>query len=433
MKTIITLTFFVFCLNLVAEKRYIWLHGLMGNSEQNTWDIYNSLYTSGAGKILKYRSDRSIVEIANKIYEEEIKPYENEVEFVIIGHSMGGLVARYLQLITPSIKGLVTVGTGHMGATLLQSAFDGRITEIFNKTVLMSNNAIENSTQKNLVASFPLSVLAAPLVYPVLSYKNQVLTEGLQFINNQVSTAIYSIPNLSPCVRDLQPKSEFLNFINSKPIKVPFVNIYGAEDYYQFLRAMGSLYKSEEVKNSENIDREYDTELFDELNLALAVINKIQNAHDLVYKALAYPAVFMPWIWVSREMVLKAKLDWKNIFNYLQTGIHDELLNAMGSFEYRLTTYCLGNYKSADLNTCFTRFVPFQIENDGVLTRKDILIPNPENEKIYNVRVPKVNHMEMGNQPEMRKVFNALTNVGTYGKVFVFGNYHAYCYPSNVN
>lgn len=407
------------CNTISAEKRFVWLHGLGGDQEPNTWDIYSSYFAKQSSSIFKYKSDRTIKEIAQKIYLEQLKPIEYGNEVILIGHSMGGLVARYLQTLSPSVKGMVTVGTGHRGSGFLQSALDGKLVGIFLNPITMSNKALDYSIKGIMTATFPVSALAAPLVFPVMMYKNQILNGALTLVNTTVNSALSVYTAYSPCVKDLKPGSELINKLNSNPLSVPLVNVYGAEEYNQFLRAMGSFSQSKKVKNAENLDKEYDEEYFDELNKALSIITQIQNAHDLVYKALAYPAIFMPWIWLTREIILDAKADWKTINNYLRTGIHNDLLYAIDSYEYKLTTYCLGFYKSSFYDQCFTRYIPYQLENDGILSRKDVLMPQDAAAKIYNVKVPNVNHFEMGNQPEMRKLFNSLINLGVYGKIFV--------------
>lgn len=419
MKKIILFVLLFSCFMASAASRFVWLHGIQGHEGTNTWDIYQKKYTPQNGYIYRYLSDKSIPDIAKGLYNDKMKSIESGNQIILVGHSMGGLVARSLQKLSPSVKGMITVGTSHFGAKLLQNTSRGYTFDVFKNAVNMANDAITKSTRGLLMATLPVSVVAVPLALPINIVKNKVVAGSLKALSGTINLALNVYKSGHPCANDLVPGSEYIKTLNNSPINVPLINVYGAEDNWQVVRALGTLSRVNDVKNPVNIDKSFDMEYVNGVISALAFINQVKNAHDVVYKALAYPAVYLPWIWGTREFVLQAKSNWDVLYNYVNEGMHADLLSCMGAVEYRRTTYCSYTLNSPTLKICNTKFVPFQIENDGILSKNDVLLPSNAGNEIYQVRVPGVNHQEMGNQIEVRKFFDNALKKGIYGKVFV--------------
>lgn len=397
----------------------VWLHGLQGHEGSNTWDIYQKKYTPQNGYIFRYLSDKSIPEIAKGLYNEKLKSMTTVDPVILVGHSMGGLVARSLQKLSPNVKGLITVGTPHLGAAFLKNTVSGGTFNVFETAVQMANNAINKSTAGLLMATMPVSVVAIPLVLPLNVVKNKLISGSLKSLSNAIVVALSAYKLGYPCVNDLMPGSEYIRSINKTAVEIPFINVYGVEDNWQVVRALGTLSKVNDVKNPANLDKSFDMEYVEGVMSALAMINQVKNAHDIVYNALVYPAAYLPWIWSTREFVLQAKSSWDQLYNYINEGMHNDLLSNMGAIEYRKTTFCTYSMNAPAEKTCYTKYVPFQIENDGILSKNDVLLPATVGREMYNVRLPGVNHQEMGNQIEVRKFFDNALKKGMYGKVFV--------------
>jgi hypothetical protein len=64
---------------------------------------------------------------------------------------------------------------------------------------------------------------------------------------------------------------------------------------------------------------------------ALSAINYLRLTHELVYNSMGLIAMKYPWVWVSREQVLKARYNWDRLFRYLESSSlpvnHNKIIN----------------------------------------------------------------------------------------------------------
>lgn len=418
MKNIILIACFFLGIKAFSQKNFIWLHGLEGEKGPNTWDIYQQHLTPTNSFIFEYPSNNSIQGIASGLYQNAVKSIENDSGFVIVAHSMGGLVARTLSDFTPKIKGIITVGTPNAGSVLLKNTLSGKTYDFFNQAIRMASGAIDNSLLSGIFCGIPVTTIAAPIVIPVTIFKNST-RDGMLYtlkITLQNGMGIYALAH--PCIRDMLPGSNFLQNLNAKSETVAHINIYGAEDNWQVVRAIGSLSRIADVKNHQHMDVSFDETFFPKFQSGLAFICQIQQAHNLVYKALAIPAVFMPWIWLTRELVLKARLEWDAVYRYLEVGIHADFAMNMGAVEYLLRDYCIPTGIDMQKLTCKKSYLPYIIENDGILSRHDVISGIKPKYNTYNIRVQGVNHQEMGNHINMRKLLENIIIHKKYGHEF---------------
>lgn len=418
MKNIILIVCFILSMTAFTQKKIIWLHGLEGAKGPNTWDIYQQYLTATNGFIIEYSSDNTIAGIANRIYQSYIKPIEFDDDLVVIAHSMGGLVARSLTCLSPKIKGIITVGTPNSGSVLLKNTLSGKTYDFFHQAIRMASVAVDNSLISGIFSGFPVTTIAAPIVIPITIFKNSTRDGVLTSLKIALQTGmgIYALSH--PCIRDMLPGSALLQHLNTKTDTVPHINIYGAEDNWQVIRAIGSLSKITDVKNPQYRDQSFDQEYIPKMQAGLVFISQIQQTHNLVYKALAVPAIFMPWIWLTRELVLKARLEWDALYRYLDVGMHADFASNMGAVEYRLQDYCIPTGIDLQKLSCKKSYLPFILENDGILSRQDVISGMEGKENIYNVRVMGVNHQEMGNHIEMRKLLEEIIINKKYGNAF---------------
>lgn len=418
MKYAITMLLLLISTGVLPVQKYIWLHGLEGQKGLNTWDIYKQHLTNANGYIVEYESNKSIPAIAENIYTNQISLINENDNLILIGHSMGGLVARSVQLLSPQVKGIITVGTPNSGSVLLANTLNGKTYDYFSKAIRMVNAAVDKSLISGIFSGPPVTIIALPIVAPIKLFKDVVVykTLDLMKLSYQLGIGIFTLGH--PCVRDMVPNSAFLQKLNAAPCNVPFINIYGSEDYWQVVRAVSTLKNVSEVKNPTNTDKNFDMEFVAKMQSALGYIYQIQRTHNLVYNALSIPAIFMPWIWLTREQVLNARQEWDAVYRYFETGMHADFASNMGAVEYRLQDYCIPT--GVDLNklSCLKKYLPYILENDGILSRKDVLSPLLTGINIHNVRVSGVNHQEMGNHIEMRKLLEEIINNKTYGETF---------------
>lgn len=401
-----------------STGRYVWLHGLEGEHGLNTWDIYSSMFSPHNGYVLEYSSDKTIPGIAAGLYAGRIKPVVSDGSIVLVGHSMGGLVARELMSHSEKIRGVITVATAHNGSCLLKNTLNGSVADCFSGAIKMANSAIDASLWSGIFSGVPVTSLAAPLIAPVTVFRNKTVNTTLFLLKHalQGATGIYKLGH--PCIKDMLPGSRFLTALNGRAYDVPVLNIYGAEDHWQVVRALGSLSQMDKVKDPHHLDVSYDKEYVTALQSGMAFIYQVQHAHTLVYNALGVVARFLPWIWITRELVLKARYNWDELYRYLETGLHTDLASAMGATRYELQNYCIPNGFDLKQLTCRSKYLPVVAENDGVLSRMDAYFYPVTNQIVYNVRVAGVNHQEMGNHVAMRQLMNEVINLKLYGDAF---------------
>lgn len=224
--------------------------------------------------------------------------------------------------------------------------------------------------------------------------------------------------NTYPCLPEMAENSTFNNNLNSKPINVPYINIYGAEDAWPFVRAISSQKLYENVRNPQNIDKVYDEEGVRLLNGGLSVVNFVQEAHDVLYDVMSVVSVVI-WRYSStRELVKQARYNWDDLYRYIQTDVHNEIAKYNGSYKYEKRTYA---YHIFGKTSSATSYVPVILENDGMNPDKAVILPESmagAGGRIWNERALHVNHQEMGNHPEMKKIFENAFKYNKYDPIF---------------
>jgi len=425
-----------------AQKKVVWLHGLQGDQTPSTWDMYKTYFTPSNGEVIKYPSVfNSIKSAANDLTNTKINPANQDI--ILVGHSMGGLVSRSILQNNSKVKGLISAGSPNQGSSLISNAISGNVFNVFEIGVNKSSTAIDKSLTAAVFCAPPVSTIAAPIALGISTFKNIVLV-GLTAAKGLLGFGISIYSTITPCTQDLLPTSTYIKESQNQYINVPYINVYGAEDYWQVVRIAGAFLNMSKVKDPVNIDVSYDEAYFPTMYSALSVTNQIQTAHNDVYQALIYPAIVMPWIWATRELVLSARHDWDGVYRYLETDMHNNFAGMVGANSYELRTYYVEVWVVDDPNQLLvkgfnkiaapdptkghwetvarTSYVPITLEHDGILTSKAVIVPESKGVKIFNKRVPGVNHQEMGNNIEMRKLFDVIYKTDTYDKVFNLSN-----------
>lgn len=418
MKILLLLLTCIIYVNSNASTKYIWLHGIESEGDRNPWKIYKNFYSPNHGYIFNYKPNRSIRIIASEIYQNNLKQFEDSNRIVIVGHNMGGLIARSIQLQAKSVSGIVTIGTPHNGSTLLKNIFKGRSFDFFNHALRKIDNAFEQSkaaTQTEAVHATFFSLLENSKMAEI----KKGTEKNLVTLKTTYNSLINQIARSQPSVLDLIPNSAYLKNINAAPHNVPIINIYGAEHYRQTVRAMGSYSRFNEVRNAANTDTSYDETFIAGLNIALSMINQLQNAHKIIYNILAVPALATPHIWLCRENIHSANKEWGVVYRYLDVGMHADFASNMGAVEYKQVNLCIPTRVDLFNLNAIRKMKPHIIDNDGILSSNDAkLNESISNVRVYNIRADGVNHFEMGNHIKMRKIMHDIINLQKYGAAF---------------
>ena len=315
-------------------------------------------------------------------------------------------MARQIQKKDSKVKAVITAGTPNNGAGIANSVYSYNYYNVLDKTLDKANNTINYTMMAATNCAPPVSWLIAPL--------SSIATLALPIAETiAISPALDSLERYinqqyrnDATLMDMRSNSAFISSLNSSSPSVPILSIYGAEDTWPLLRLLASL--KEETS---------ETQYFSYIYQADNIINQACSIHDSVYDALKWPAIIMPWIWATGELVPSSKSKWEDVGTYIDYDIHNEYSEMVGAFHLETRTYTSGWWI---FKKTYTETVKVYEDHDGMITEKDAKL-NKTNVK--NVKVQGVNHMEMGNNYKMKEILtNALRN-GTYGPEFKYSNY----------
>ncbi len=417
---------FTFVLQTNAEKKVFYVHGTFANQKKaedrvdskHKLGIYRRTFTTNNGTLCWYDSDDNLNNIANYCFNTFIKPQETNNDIILVAHSMGGSVSRAMLSKSPNIKGLISAGTANNGNVFFKKLYAGEVWSFFETMNTKKRNARQGTNQAIANALFPNTPFALAVnVSTEVSYlKSLVTNEFFKFCFNELI-----VPDFYkdyPCVDDMAENSTFNNNLNSQKINIPYINIYGAEDAWPFVRLLGSQLNHKLVNDIKNIDKTYDHGGVDLLNIELSLINVTTGAHDVLYDVMSALSVVIWKYKSSKELIKQARYNWDDLYNYYQTDIHNDIAKFNGSYQYETRTY---TYRILGKTYTRTSVVPVVRENDGMNCDKTVMLPETmvgPGGRIINIRAPHVNHMEMGNHPEMRKIFKIAFNTNDYAPIF---------------
>jgi len=410
-----------FAFNTNAAKNVFYIHGTFAESSPDKvhkLTVYQQYFTKSNGILCWYDSKNKIQDIGTYCYNTYVKPQEATNDIILVAHSMGGSVARVMIDKSTNIKGIITLGTANNGSLFFTKLSNGDVWFFLQDMYNRGSNSITVSKVNIANALFPGSEFASSVTNRINLYniKKDLIMEFLKFGFNQLLVPYFN--NLYPCLNDMAENSSFNNELNSKKINIPYINIYGAEDAWPFVRLLSTQAQLVKVKNPENLDKAYDEEGVTLMNDGLSIVNFIQDAHDVLYDVMTVASIVV-WKYAStKELVKQARYNWDDLHRYMETDMHNEISKYNGSYQYEKRTY---TYTILGKTYSSTVTVPVVLENDGMNSAKTVMLPESmagPGGKIINVRAPHVNHMEMGNHYEMRKIFEKAYKTTDYDAVF---------------
>jgi len=417
-----------FAFSIYAGKKVFYIHGTFvesasrDHSDEDTHKlgIYKRVFTSTNGTLCWYDSKNKLHDIGTHCYNTYVKPQETNNDVILVGHSMGGSVARTMLDKSPNIKGLISLGTANNGSVFFNKLSSGDVWFFLQDMYNKGSNAITVSKVNIANALLPGSIFAACVTARINIY-NSNKDKTLNFLKigfNNIAVPVFNY--YYPCLNEMAQNSTFNNELNAKKINVPYINIYGAEDSWEFVRLLSTQAQLKDVNSIKNIDKTYDEDGVKLLNGGLSVVNLVQDAHDVLYNVMSVVSVVV-WRYKStKELVRQARYNWDGLYKYMQTDMHNEISKYNGSYQYEPRTY---SYTIWGKTYTTTSYVPVVRENDGMNCDKTVMLPETmagPGGKIINIRAPHVNHMEMGNHPKMKEIFINAYN-GVYHDAFNLG------------
>jgi pimeloyl-ACP methyl ester carboxylesterase len=407
------------------DQPVYWLHGFQLNpfptSDQSPgrWDLYSTKFQNEReiqSFVPNFARNRAEVEngIANAANVLAGRMTNNS-NSVIIGHSMGGLVARRLDANNNrTIGGIVSVGAVHNGALIATNLQNGKILASARKGF---NELTKGPASTTISVVFPFTLgRLNPKGITNLFWDNVLET----YLMNQLP------PTNSATLRDLMPGSTFLNDLNSRNTRVPFINVTITEKDHEALRMGASALAHPEEQPLHSHDD--------------SGLNSARTKTESWYKAGKdfYLAYRWTQLWRFNSLTRKANY-YKAGETYLDHGFETDYNSLNGGSTYEQVTAtrivwrcgdnvgtntgvksigalpaagdCLAMQNSSECADCrwitetYTTYRTVKYSHDGLATTK---AQDAKINSFNSFRATTVNHMEVGNHSEMTSTLNEI-------------------------
>jgi hypothetical protein len=227
MKKILILLLFMTSINMdflfAQTNQYVWLHGL--NDTGDCWDLYRQSLTPTNSSSRTYSSTTSIDSIGINVWNNSIT---NRKNLILIGHSMGGLVARAIENQHPNnVKGIITIGTPHEGAAILNKIDNGALTELSEKVVdKVVLNVDASACALLLTGNTGVAMtIGSAIVATSSSLKKDLILPAIDGYIEDTKSSILK----SQCVKDMAVGSSYMKTIANRTVNVPILT-FGCDE-----------------------------------------------------------------------------------------------------------------------------------------------------------------------------------------------------------
>jgi len=403
---LIATLYFAFSSASAQSNNYVWIHGLNGSAD--SWLVYQNAFTPNNGTRPAYKSDKSITNITKDFRSANIALFGKNT--ILIGHSMGGLVARELERNHSStIKGIVTIGTGHQGAQFAKELHFGGLNSLKNKIVSNINQCFTNSTLA-FALTFPGITPAAIKFTEVSNFVTKFLTGPIgDFALNEIAAMGFN----KACTDDLQPGSPFLRTLEQRKINVPILTFASEEDRWPLARIIHCKLNYKKLATDPNInaDGNFDLQGYNTLNTTNNIIKIAGHTHTGFAAALAVAGLLNPLRLVSAAAHGLAAANWYSAANYIDNGLDYDHAVLIGAYRVNKVEQRLLMFR-------WFQHIKVPEPHDGIVPVKSQLLDKTRGNQVIwaNATIKGVNHMEQRNHPKTKDEFRKLFNGETYGK-----------------
>lgn len=470
-----------------AQKKVSWLHGL--NSDESFWQRYRvtlveQIYRNTP---LRYDCDEGIENVSRDL---EAYHFNNSnYNHILIGHSAGGLVARTMLhkpngAPNPKYKALITAGTPHFGAGVVESIADSTRTYIhmidaleqevsdlamsaYDTVVELSEELILNHP---IVDLYEISVLFNPFSHIInhyfTSYINTKLAELKQSIrnsvedwmDNNVEPAIIDIADgfwAQEFVRDMHPDSQFIYDLNHsyEPFPVPTISISGIAGQWAALKLASSLKNKDLVSDIHNTENNpYDYDYINIMQSAEAFTIKAIFALSRLHTIFGFLSFYDVDYFTNSDELLSIQAGFEQLQEYLMYDFDNQYAEyVVKAYHEEVRTVSVPVYRDNDDNYDIIEpdidneldetpddHLEFEIPDivyyeertyitktyephDGLVRQKDSEIPSGLGHSIRNISIPDMNHMSMNAHWQMEDFLrNTLNGNNGYETDFVY-------------
>lgn len=309
---------------LTAQTRNVsWLHGLGQNG--TAWDEMEVIFRDEKLMI----TDASDISIGYES-EEGVQVAQDDAVIIsdpngiVIGHSMGGVVARAIDddpTDQRDFGGIITVGTPNNGAAIANSLLNG---DVANATNFACNSMLAGPTSE----------------IPIVPINLQGFTVGMicNGVNNFIVPLIEGQTNQS--AQDLAVGSDVITNLSGQISGIPQVAIWGNERSPVHWRLLSSL-------ASEN---ENDTEWMDRARNFRTLYNVYSIAHTSVAVVTGIIGFFNAAAWKTTIVETYKAVQWRKGVKWLDNseGYWNELIDCASTRTETVTFYQSGEVNCLD-------------------------------------------------------------------------------------
>jgi pimeloyl-ACP methyl ester carboxylesterase len=386
------------------SNNYVWIHGLNGTAD--SWYVYQNAFTPNNGTRLAYRSDKSITDISKELWNTNSTLFGRNT--ILVGHSMGGLVARELERNhSTSIKGIITLGTGHQGAQFSKELHFGGLNQLKDKIISRINSCFSSS----LVAfafTFPGITPAAIKTAEISNYISSFLTGPIGDIAvNEIAALGFN----KACTDDLQPGSTFLRTLEQRKINVPILTFASEEDRWQLARVLHCQinYKKLATDPNINIDGNFDMYGYNALNTTNNIIKIGGHTHTGFAAVLTIAGFSNPISWVAAAAHSVAAVNWYSTSAYIDNGLDYDHAVLIGA-------YRVDKVENKFLLVKWYEYINVPGPHDGIVSVKSQQLDKTKGNNVIwaNATIKGVNHMEQRNHFRTKREFDDVLNGRTY-------------------
>lgn len=239
-----------------AKRPIIWLKGFTSEEQGSPgWQRYDSLFSQQfyvKGFRPTYLSNKIISEITPFLRTQALDQFNtariSDTTFtdistsILIGHSMGGLIARTweqqnrLQNRSPEIGGIITIATPNQGSKANRALKEGVFEDVFNRLDYLVSDPVAKSNVNSII-NLPSNIR------PFLQGTDfaSILTSILSIINQTIAKNFLRTEPYIPAFDDMIPESNFISTLNA-PNQTgtipPIINIQCAANFPSIYRVV---------------------------------------------------------------------------------------------------------------------------------------------------------------------------------------------------
>lgn len=418
-------------MQLLAQGDVYWIHGFQGE-QPGRWELYEGLFerernlrsfTPDYGRN-RADMDNGIANAARVVENQAL----NSNNGILIGHSMGGLVAREMdRRNNRNFGGIITVATPNHGAWVANSLRANRVIPALEIGLQELTRGPANTTIANVATGLSTGLTAAELINLLwVSFGRNLVIDQLPDANTQTIT-------------DVSTGSNFLNTLNGNQPNVPILNIILKENDKQALRMAAAARTPPEEQALHTFNDG-------------TVVNIVSNVTS-VYQAVKIFHLGMRFYHPLSWGLHQRKADnWRAGETYLSSTFSSDYNEIIGAqrFEWRTLTRqvlqcsqtmsrgvtasssgfelmalpqpdepCLiGGYGADCINDDDCQWITETYQarvrisegSDGLIPLSSQRMNNMANGNVYDAN--GVNHLEVGNHPRMTEILNQIFNLG---------------------